>query len=102
MIEPIRPHEIEPAKAAAFPDEVVTCWNRLLVSKWDGRKAHIPQKEAVAALMEATKLPRADIFEKRFLDIEPMFREAGWRVYYDKPAYFEEYDPFFVFQLPKK
>jgi hypothetical protein len=35
------------------------------------------------------------------LDIEPIYREAGWIVEYDKPAYCENYDANFTFTIPK-
>jgi hypothetical protein len=36
------------------------------------------------------------------LDIEDTYREAGWKVEYDKPAYCENYPANFTFRVPLK
>lgn len=41
------------------------------------------------------------IFKKHWLDIEHIYRQEGWKVTYDKPAYDEHYKPFFVFKIPQ-
>ena len=38
------------------------------------------------------------IYDNNWLDIEDIFREAGWKVTYDKPAYNESYDAYFKFE----
>ena len=42
-------------------------------------------------------LTRQTVFDNGWLDVEEAHRAAGWRVEYDKPAYNESYDAFFVF-----
>jgi len=48
-------------------------------------------------LMAATGKTRDEVFDKGWLNIEPMYRAAGWKVVYDKPAYNESYEPTFTF-----
>ena len=35
------------------------------------------------------------------MDFEALYRESGWKVSYDSPAYDENYDAYFTFE-PKK
>ena len=44
---------------------------------------------------------RQTIFKNSWLDIEPIYRRAGWLVKYDKPGYCENYLANFTFKLPK-
>ena len=37
-------------------------------------------------------------FDYKWLDIEEHYRHQGWIVTYDKPAYSESYDAFFIFK----
>jgi hypothetical protein len=40
---------------------------------------------------------RQEVFDNQWLDIEDIYREAGWKVSYDKPAYNETYKAYFTF-----
>ena len=40
---------------------------------------------------------RQKIYDQGWLDFEPLYREVGWNVEYDKPAYYEHYDAYFKF-----
>lgn len=42
-------------------------------------------------------VPRNVVFANKWLDIEDIYREQGWRVDYDKPAYNENYQASFTF-----
>jgi len=42
-------------------------------------------------------LERSVLFAKRYFDIEEIYRQVGWEVYYDRPAYNEDYKPTFIF-----
>lgn len=39
-----------------------------------------------------------ELYKKHQLDIEEVYRKAGWVVSYDKPAYNENYDAIFTFK----
>jgi len=99
---PIKPQDVIKAKAATIPDEVFDAFNELIASKWDGRSAHVTQDEA--AKLSLTKLKSAGkhvsrnkLFDNGWLDVEDAYSEAGWNVTYDKPAYNESYEAYFVF-----
>lgn len=37
------------------------------------------------------------IFAEKWLDVEEIFRQVGWSVSYDNPAYNESYEPSWTF-----
>lgn len=99
-IRPIKPEEIILKKQKNFPDEVITSFNELIAQKWNGKWATISQEE-VMVLMVEKGLERNEIFDKGWLDIEDIYRSAGWNVEYDKPGYNESYPATFTFRKQK-
>lgn len=106
MVKPITPNDASLKKQEIMPDEVIETWNRLIAKNWDGSSSRVLQNEAVEALMalltnnEETdkQTVRRQVFQNKWLDIEPIYRNNGWSVIYDKPAYNESYEAFFVFK----
>jgi hypothetical protein len=45
---------------------------------------------------------RQQVFDNNWLDVEDIFRKAGWKVNYEKPAYNESYPASFKFQQQRK
>ena len=87
MVKPITPSEVSSGKC--IPDEVVEAFNELIVECG----GCVRQVDAVARIL--SKMPgvsRETIFARGWLDIEAMYRKAGWRVVYDKPGYNEDYE----------
>jgi hypothetical protein len=97
MPGPITPDEVQPRKNETIPEEVFEVFNALIVENWDGRSARITQDEAVSRVSKALGISRSTAFSRKLLDIEDVYRKAGWKVVYDKPAYNEDYEAFFVF-----
>ena len=95
MIEPIRPHEV---KKESIPDAVIEVFNALISEKWDGREAVIKQKDAVARIVDRMQIIEDLVFDRKYLDVEPIYRDAGWTVEYDKPGWSENYEPSFTFR----
>lgn len=89
-VKPITPDEV----VHEIPDVVIEVVNALIKEKWNGQKSHILQEE----ILERLSIPHDEIFEKRWLDFEHIYREAGWFVIYDKPAWDEDYKPYFDFE----
>lgn len=98
MIKPISPQEVPAHQAAALDPRVIEVWNRLIAAHHDGSRATIQQNAAIAALMTATGVERQAVFDQRWLDIEDLYRQQGWKVTYDKPGWDESYEAFFVFE----
>lgn len=93
----ISPSEANAVRKGSIPDVVLETFNRLIVKNLSiGGRATVYQKDVVAALT-AAGLSRDQIFENHWLDVEDSYRDAGWKVAYDKPGYCEDYDAYFVF-----
>lgn len=101
-VKPISPKEV----THMIPDFIFEAVNQLIQKKWNGKSATIKQDEImdiVSSDNDDDPRPRRQvIFDNHWLDIEDHYRKAGWKVTYDKPAYYEDYDAFFVFSVDKK
>ena len=100
-IAPASPSDIERRWLDRIPSEIFSVINDILVEKWNGwgEKICIKQDEILDRLNSAK---RGDVFKYHWLDIEPFYRSSGWTVGYNKPAYNESYDAYFIFTPPKK
>lgn len=100
-MRPLTPDEVDEAKTESIPDFVIGAVNNLL--KKYGSSAEITQDEIIDEIMvQATpETTRREIFDKKWLDFEPVFRAVGWEVVYDKPGYNETYEPSFKFRRSK-
>lgn len=92
-IEPITPEQVQITR----PFEVIKVFNTLIQQHWDGHKAVFTVKEAIEELCREMKIDRAFIIERRYLDIEVVYQQAGWIVKYDKPGFNETYDATYTF-----
>lgn len=96
MIEPITPDKVE--RSATKPDEVIDAFNELIQKYWDGDQAKFKLIEAVELIsIKLGNIGTRFVYENHYLDIEHIYRQAGWEVYYDKPGYNESYPPTFTF-----
>ncbi len=96
--KPINPSQVSKEKRASVPSEVFEAFNELITENFVGGSATVYQKEVVSRLV-AKGLKRDEIFKRGWLDVEPVYRDEGWEVYYDKPAYNETYDAYFRFSV---
>lgn len=99
-VKPISPKEV----THMIPDFIFEAVNKLINEKWNGESATILQDEIMEIVSsddEDDERPsRQTVFKNHWLDIEEHYRKVGWKVEYDKPAYDENYDAFFRFELP--
>ena len=97
MIEPISPKEAVETKE--FPNEVMLAFNELITENLRNKTARITQDEVMDRIL--TRAPRDQnrnyYFDRGLLDVEPMYRKAGWKVEFDKPGYCEDYKATFTF-----
>lgn len=103
MSGPIRPDQVLKAKAAQIPEFVFEAFNAMITKNWNGRSARVDQSEVLAEIRfrQVDAEPRyrgLDPFVEHWLDVESVYRTAGWRVDYDKPGFNESYEAFFVFE----
>lgn len=100
MIKPITPDEVVKLKKDQLPDMVIDTFNRLIAKNLQGSVSVVYQKDIIKALAEVG-ISSTEAFANHWLDVEDVYREAGWSVYYDKPAYNESYSAFFRFRKPR-
>lgn len=103
-IQPITPQEALDLKITMIPDEIIETVNRMIAEKMTkGGSVTLLQKDIVLnaiLLFEQRGKPTTanEIYDKHWLDFEPFYEKAGWKVAYDKPAYCESYDANFTFK----
>ncbi len=99
---PIRPDEVINARLNSMPDEVFEAFNQQISQSFDGRRAVVKQKDVIKVLKQKG-FQEEQVFKNGWLDVEGMYRKAGWSVKYDKPGYNEDYDAYFEFSkaLPR-
>lgn len=105
-VKPLSPKEAF-EKYDHMPDKVIETWNKLILKNRSGRTSIVKQNDAVEALRGAMSdehqdlISRQEVFDEGWLEIEEVFRAAGWKVEYDKPAYCETYEATFTFTSRK-
>jgi hypothetical protein len=101
MTKPISPKDFAETPVI-IPDQVFAVVNDLLIQKKQLGGATLSritilQKEVVDKLETQYNFNRRDIYDKHMLDFEPQYREAGWNVVFDQPAYCESYEAYWTF-----
>lgn len=96
-VRPLSPKEVVEKKINSIPDAVFEAFNDLIAKDFNSAYAIVKQKEVVKLLVEKG-LKEKDIYDNHWLDVEEVYRKAGWKVEYDKPAYNEDYDAYFEFR----
>lgn len=97
MSKPITPQEQAAQATTQIPDVVFDCVNAVLCAGGTHGRIVVHQDSIVTELTGKHGLDLAAIYDKNWLDFEPAYREAGWRVTYDKPGYNEDYRAHWVF-----
>jgi hypothetical protein len=105
LVRPVTPDEASDQRLASFEPEMITAVNNMIVKNLNSTRtvANVLQKEIVEEYFRVkgiTQTPelRASLYERHQLDFEDIFREFGWIVEYDKPAYNESYEANFTFK----
>lgn len=98
-VQPIRPDQVTEAKLHQVPDVVLEVFNDLIAERGAGKSVFKVYQDEIVARLEARDLKRRDIFASHWLDVEPIYRDAGWKVTYDKPGYNETGRAYFEFRI---
>lgn len=99
-IKPITPNEAKASFETSIPDFVIRAFNETIVKNMRRSCAKVTQNEVaglIVAYCSNEEITQQDICDRGWFDIEPLFRKAGWKVTYDKPAYNEDYEAYFQF-----
>lgn len=97
MTKPISPKDITSHKQENFPPEVFEAWNKLIAYNFDGTSAIIKVSEAKEYLQSYLSI-RAIEYYSKYLNIEDVYRKAGWKVTFYKPGYDESYEAYYEFE----
>lgn len=101
-MKPFSPSEAEDANGVyireCIPPLMVQAVNELLAEKFNTGRIILRQQEVKARYLKVSNTPE-DEFKVDWLNFEPLFRDRGWTVKYDKPGYTESYDPYFEFSV---
>jgi hypothetical protein len=98
MSQPIRPEDIAEAKIGNIPAPVIDAFNKLIALNYSGGSATVRQGDVIAEVTGNTELTSGEIFDKGYLNVEEIFRAAGWKVSYTKPDYTESFPAYFEFR----
>jgi hypothetical protein len=88
---PITPAEAEERRKVNIPGFVIDVVNRLIVE-------NVTPNGTATVLVSDIKAALHHGYRKEWLDFEELYREAGWEVTYDGPAYNETYPAYFKFR----
>jgi hypothetical protein len=96
MIRPITPNEVE----TKIPDAIMEAFNELIAKRWNGHQATVNLNELVALICDKMSLTNKQIiFDNHWLNVEDIYRKAGWIVKYDQPSYGDNvFEPYFIFR----
>jgi hypothetical protein len=96
------------AKKELLPDFVIEAFNEMIASRYLNGSAKFKQDEVMEIILQRGNdikdlqgdphIKRHNIFDNHWLDVEEVYRQEGWKVEYDKPAYCETFDAYFVFR----
>ena len=116
-IKPISPKEVVGKKETIIPNEVIEAFNELIAQNFNEGHAKVLQKDAEELMIKKgldrlITVERGDqkvidkhiIYEKHWMDVESIYRKAGWKVEYDQPSYGDSinFEPYFIFSRSRK
>jgi hypothetical protein len=98
--KPVSPQEILDDLENIIPAEVVEAFNNLLKKNYRGGKHSVGIKQE-DVLNEISRLDphvsREDLFDNHWMDIEPLFKEHGWKVKYESPCIGDNFAAYWEF-----
>lgn len=94
MTGPIPPESVN---KVSIPPEVFEAFNSMIQDNFNGNYASFMLKDVANKAAALLGKDRQYLYKHQLLDVEPAYREAGWRVVFDKPGYNESYEAYFKF-----
>lgn len=99
MIKPIRPSEVD--KTTVIPEGVIEAFNELITKNYLNGSSNVEVSEACRLIGKKMAISQNKI-KSEWLNVEDIYRKAGWRVVYDAPGYNETYAASFTFTTKKR
>lgn len=104
VVKPISPKDVSSQKTKLIPSVVFEVFNELIALNFSGKSSVVRQDVAADRIVilynkrnEFHTIDKRYVYDNNWLDIEDSYRDAGWKVYYDKPGYNETYPATFEF-----
>jgi hypothetical protein len=105
MPGPIKPEDVQDKRNESIPEPVFEAFNELIVREWALGSANFTLTEVANLAIEKLRktdesfkdLTRQQMYDKGWMDVEPAYRKAGWKVEFDKPGWEQSYDANFTF-----
>lgn len=101
-ITPITPEQVIKEKSKDIPECIIDAVNKLLVKNWKQSSCYAKILQNDILDMVADKYSRREVFDNGWLDIEDLYREAGWNVEYYRGPYWDTTPCYFTFTLKNK
>lgn len=95
-VTPITPKEVAKQKLEQIPGVVISTINKLIAANYVDDEAKVYQDDLMKQL-RLIGLSDEEILRGGWLNFEEIYREAGWSVDYDKPAWNEQGRAYFLF-----
>lgn len=89
-VKPIRPDQITERRQESLPDFVIEAFNELIVKHCENGYASFSQENVVQLIVSKGRgvqkgLHRGHVFDHKWLNVEEIYRKAGWKVEYSRP-----------------
>lgn len=85
MVKPVTPQEAGAAKVHRIPPEVVETFNDLIVRSYLNGTCTILQETIVNEICKRMPgIKKGDIYSNKWLEVESLYSEYGWKVTYNK------------------
>lgn len=98
-VKPITPSEARAAYGLDFPDWVIDTFNKVITKNLKGKVSRFTKDEVLIELEKQGKALACEIYDKHWLDVEPLYMKFGWLVEYDRPGYNESYSGEYKFTM---
>ncbi len=100
MTAAITPGQVKKKLGTAIPEAVIEAVNELLIANMDSdMDCTLKRGEVERAIKARMGVKEVDM---KWLDFEPVFRRAGWKVEYDRPGYNESYEGYWKFSQRRR
>ena len=97
-VAPLTPAEVVAYKRdITMPGAVIAIFNELIACRYLDGRAVVRQDEVVTKMRELG-MNVDDVYKNGWLDVEDIYRAAGWNVEYDKSGYNEGHPPTYTFE----
>jgi hypothetical protein len=95
MTKPIKPSEID--KTKVIPGPVIEAFNELIQKNYNNGSSVVLMDDALKLVSKKMNCTEENPLDIKWMDVEDIYRKAGWRVVFDQPAYNETYPTTYCF-----